>query len=63
MSNGEIVWIYSEKCYGEIIKYGAFYSLVAYTKDKTRFEVYLENEEFSVMEDVTYPDFWEEEEN
>lgn len=62
MSSGDIVWIHSEGVYGEIIVYGAFMSKVKYLKDKTLFETYIENEDFDIVEEVVYPDFWEEEE-
>ena len=62
MSSGDIVWIHSEGVYGKIIVYGAFMSKVKYLKDKTLFETYIENEDFDIVEEVVYPDFWEEEE-
>lgn len=62
MSSGDVVWIHSEGVYGEIITYGAFMSKIRYIKDKTLFETYIENEDFDIIEEVVYPDFWEEEE-
>lgn len=62
MSSGDVVWIHSEGVYGEIIAYGAFMSKIRYIKDKTLFETYIENEDFDIVEEVVYPDFWEEEE-
>lgn len=61
MSNGEIIYIHAEGVYGEIISYGAHVSKVRYFKDKTMFETYLENDDFDLVEEVAYPDFWEEE--
>jgi hypothetical protein len=62
MTSGDIVWIFSEQCYGEVIAYGAHVSKVRYTKDKTMFETFMENEDFSLIEEVKYPEYWEEEE-
>jgi hypothetical protein len=61
MSSGDKIWIHSEKVYGEVISYGAHVSVVRYIKDKTVFETYLENEEFDIVEEIKYPEFWEEE--
>lgn len=63
MSNGDKIYIHSEGVYGEIISFGAHASKVKYIKDKTMFETYIENEDFDIVEEVYYPDFWEEEEN
>jgi hypothetical protein len=35
--------------------------MVRYIKDKTVFETYLENDEFDIVEEIKYPEFWEEE--
>jgi hypothetical protein len=61
MSTGDIVYIHSEDVYGEIVSYGAYISRVRYTKDKTLFEIYVENEDFDIVQEIIYPDFWEEE--
>lgn len=44
-----IVWIPSEKCYGEIIRELAHVSLVRFMKDGVDFEVYMSDEDFDVF--------------
>jgi hypothetical protein len=61
MSNGDKIYIHSESVYGEIVSYGAHVSRVKYFKDKTMFETYIENDDFDIVEEIHYPDFWEEE--
>ena len=61
MSSGDIIWIHSEQVYGVLVSYGAHFSTVRYLKHKTLFETYIENDDFDIIEEITYPEFWEEE--
>ena len=58
----EKIWIHSEGVYGELLSYNSYYSLVRYIKDKTVFETYIENEDFDIISEVIYPEFWDKEE-
>lgn len=49
-----IVWIHEEQVYGTILSEGAFVSLIRYSKDGMEYEVYLENEEFTLMEEIGF---------
>lgn len=49
-----IVFIHKEGVYGSCEKLGAFASLVRYTKDGEEHEVLLENEEFSIMDEIVF---------
>ena len=49
-----IVFIHSEKLYGSIEKLGAFASVVKYTKDGFEYEELLENEDFSIVDEVVF---------
>lgn len=53
-----VVWIPEARAYGYIVSYGAFGSTVWYVKDGLEFEVWLENDEFEIMENgpVEYDD-------
>jgi hypothetical protein len=62
MTNNELVWIHSEEIYAELLSRGAWASKVRYLKDKTLFEVLVENEDLDFIQEIYYPDFWEEEE-
>jgi len=62
MSDGDFIYIHSEEVYGELVSYGAHVSKVRYIKDKTMFETYVENDDFDIVEEIRYPEFWEEEE-
>lgn len=62
MSDGDFIYIHSEGIYGELVSYGAHVSKVRYIKDKTMFETYIENDDFDIVEEIRYPEFWEEEE-
>jgi hypothetical protein len=62
MSDGDFIYIHSEGVYGELISYGAHVSKVRYFKDKNMYETYVENDDFDIVEEIRYPEFWEEEE-
>jgi len=62
MSKNELVWIHSEDTYGELISRGAWASKIKFIKDRTLFEVLIENEDLDFINELNYPDFWEEEE-
>lgn len=49
-----IVFIHKEGVYGSCEKLGAFASLVRYTKDDVEYEVLLENDEFSIMDEIVF---------
>jgi hypothetical protein len=40
-----IIWLQDEQVFGKIIKYGAYVSMVEYTKDGHVFNVIVENED------------------
>lgn len=48
-----IVYIHDEEVYGEIIHQGAFASIVRFSKDGIEYEIFMENEDFDVVEDIT----------
>lgn len=49
-----IVFIHSEGCFGSVEKLGAFASVVKYTKDEIEHEELLENDEFSVVDEIVF---------
>lgn len=49
-----IVFIHKEGVYGSCEKLGAFASTVKYTKDGIEHEVVLENDEFSIMDEIVF---------
>lgn len=49
-----IVFIHSEGCFGSVEKLGAFASNVRYTKDGIEYEELLENDEFSVVDEIVF---------
>ena len=49
-----IVFIHEEGIYGTIDKMGAFASKVKYQKDGVNYEVNLENEEFSIIDEIVF---------
>jgi hypothetical protein len=55
-----IVYIHEEKIYGTIDKMGAFASKVKYQKDGIDYEVNLENEEFSIIDEIVFEHVEEE---
>ena len=56
-----IIFIHEKGVYGSCEKLGAFASDVRYTKDGIEYEVTLENDEFSIMDEIVFEH--EEEEN
>lgn len=55
-----IVFIHKEGVYGSCEKLGAFASKVRYTKDEIEYEVTLENDEFSIMDEIVFEHVEEE---
>lgn len=49
-----IVFIHTEQCYGSVEKLGAFASMVKYTKDEQEFEELVENEDFTIVEEIVH---------
>ena len=47
-----IVFIHSENCYGTVEKLGAFASLVKYNMDGNELEELLENEDFTIVDEI-----------
>lgn len=58
MSNREagtpstVVWLDVEQVYGELIRLGAFFSTVKYVKGGIEYEVLMENDDFTLLEDL-----------
>lgn len=55
-----IVFIHTEGCFGSVEKLGAFASLVRYNKDGLEYEELLENEDFSVIDEIVFKHVEEE---
>ncbi len=49
-----IVYIHSEKCYGSVEKLGAYASMVRYKKNDEEVEELMENEDFTIMEEIIF---------
>lgn len=49
-----IVFIHTEGCFGSVEKLGAFASLVVYNKDGIEYQELLENEDFSVIDEIAF---------
>lgn len=49
-----IVFIHSENIHGTVEKFGAYASLVKYEKDGLDIEEMLENEEFTVVDEIVH---------
>lgn len=49
-----IVFIHEESCYGAVEKMGAYGSLVKYTKDGIEYEELLENEDFTIVDEIVH---------
>ena len=47
-----IVYIYSEECYGTVEKLGAWASTVKYTVDGTEYNELMENDEFTIVDEI-----------
>ena len=49
-----IVFLHSEECYGTVEKLGAFASMVNYNKDGMEYSELMENEEFSIVDEIVF---------
>jgi hypothetical protein len=49
-----IVFLHSEECYGTVEKLGAFASMVNYNKDGMEYKELMENEEFSIVDEIVF---------
>ncbi len=49
-----IVFIHSEQCYGMVEKLGAWASIVKYNKDGMEQNELMENEEFSIVDEIVF---------
>lgn len=47
---GELIWLTTEKVYGNLVSYGAFVSRVCYTVGGMKYDVFVENDEFVFLE-------------
>lgn len=51
--NSRLVWLDDERCFGTIVgSMGAYYTMVAYIKGGIEYEVLIENDEFTLLEDL-----------
>lgn len=58
----QIIWIISESVYGNIVQEGLYASLVRYQKDGIDYKVYLENDDFIVMDELGFDHIEEDDE-
>ena len=49
-----VVYIHSEECFGTVEKLGAFASMVNYNKDGMEYSELMENEEFSIIDEIVF---------
>lgn len=49
-----IVYIHSEQCYGSVEQLGAYASMVRYKKNDEEVEELMENEDFTIMEEIIF---------
>lgn len=49
-----IVFVHSLGLYGSVEKLGAFASLVRYTKGEEEYEEMMDNEDFSIMDEIVF---------
>ena len=49
-----IVYIHEEGCYGSVDSMGAFASVVKFTKDGNEYEELMENDEFSIIDEIVF---------
>jgi len=49
-----IVYIHSENCYGTVEKMGAYASAVNYTKEGHEYQEMLENEDFTIVDEIVH---------
>ena len=55
-----IVFIHELGLFGTVDKLGAFASLVRYTKDEVEYEEIMDNEDFSIMDEIVFEHIEEE---
>ena len=55
-----IVWLHDEQCYGMLEKLGAFASVISYTIENEDYEELVENENFTIMEEIVHKHIEEE---
>lgn len=56
-----IVYIHSEACHGTVEKMGAYASIVKYQKDGYNYEELLENEDFTIVDEIVHQHIEEQE--
>lgn len=49
-----IVFIHSEQCHGTVEKLGAWASVVIYTKEGIEYNELMENEEFTIVDEIVF---------
>ncbi len=49
-----IVFIYSEQSYGTVEKLGAWASMVKYNKDGIEYNELMENDEFTIVDEIVF---------
>jgi hypothetical protein len=55
-----IVYIYSEQCYGTIDSLGAYGSIIKYKKDGLEYEELIDNEDFVILDEIVFTHIEEE---
>lgn len=50
----QFVYIFDERVVGEIVKEGLYASVVKYNKDGMQYEILMDNEEFTVIQEVGF---------
>lgn len=50
---GVTIYLTEERVFGQMVKMGAYYSTVNFTKGGIEYEVMVENDEFVFLEDLT----------
>jgi hypothetical protein len=53
LDHNVIVYIYDDEEYGSLISHGAHASLVRYQHEGIQYEVFIPNEDFDIIEDIT----------
>lgn len=56
-----VVYLHEEQCHGTVENMGAFASIVKYNKDGETYEDLLENEEFTVLNEIVFKHIEEQE--
>ena len=49
-----VVYIHSEECHGTVEKLGAWASIVNYNKNDMEYNELMENEEFSIIDEIVF---------